>query len=483
MQPKTVMRKRAKQPEGGGDPNAAADAEVAGFALLAMAPGQPVVPALMAPVPWQQRAPLLAVAGGEVDTPPVDDADLQGWPSAAAYLASNPLERNGARRRAPLSERFVPYNGSRMHNLMGMFGPILGEGVNSVALSITLRNRQPCVMRSSKIYEARDSLHFRREVAKHVLLERLREQYPQLMRNVVQLIDYQLLTHLPLGSLYAQSSPPWPAPIDPDINATVPRLVTLFEPAGRTLSDYIHQVVATQGAAEQLAFFASVLAQLLCQLAYLHQMLPRFNHNDLHLKNLMLQDVAASGVGAVDTLQYEVQLGPGVASATGELAPRLSLNVPLSHTHNHLLKIIDMDLAYLEYLPTDQAGTPGAEALPPARMTAAMVERQHNTDAIRAVTVLIMVFEEAMDAKGTRATSNFALSELHALLGRMYSSYRQTYREDLEFALAQILLRDRMFRGFARGTALAPPVVGSRQVDRGHVRVERIRSELAALNK
>jgi hypothetical protein len=482
MPPKTVMRKRVKQPD-----EDAADAEVAHFAALAAAGQNPPVwvPPLMAPPDWRLIAPVVA-GPDDVDPPALDEQDLQVWDSAPVFLSLNPLERNGARRRAPLSERFVAFAGSRIDQMIERTESVRGEGESGVTASAQLRNGQRCAMRVSKNYTARSAANYRREVAKHVLLERLREQYPQLMRNVVQLVDYQLVTDMPIGTLYTHSVPPLLVPANSDANATVPRLVSLFESCTWTLDEFVRDMVAPAPAAGQLTFFTALLIQLLCQLAYLHRLLPRFNHNDLHLKNLMMQRVEDTGVGTADDLVYDLQLDQGTIVDGRETAPRVSIRLPVKPTGNALLKIIDLDLAYLEYLPADGAGSAATEALPPSHATDESLKRQYNVDLIRVVTVLILEFERAVNLRGVLAQSQFVLAELQAFLGRLYSTHRAVHREKREFAIAQILARDPMFSRTVERGVYEPhgaPVVGTRQVDNGHVRVERIRSELAALAK
>jgi hypothetical protein len=401
--------------------------------------------------------------------PTTDDEDRAQWLSFSAFLHSNPLERYGRRRRKPLSELYAPAPPDGTWGMVASVDPTpLGKGAGSTVSACTLHNGLPAVLRVSELYPATHSKHYRREAARCVLLERLRERHPTMMQNVIQMIDYRLVAH-------------------PDGEASGVLLAMVLERAAEPLGPYIVRAVGDVLPTMQFDFLTCALAQLLAQLAQLQMLLPWFSHTDLHASNVMLQNVDPA-LGAT-TIDYVLQLGEGTTHADGSVtAPRLTLRVPLVSTGNTVLKIIDMDLADIEYLPQDAQlgddGLPRAERLPPPpRMHTSSEARQYVGDAIHIAARLSMVFEHALVTHKRMVGRHLAvLRALEAFVGRLVGTYQLGSSPDLrEFTLARILAHDPLFEAIIKRSDLvdnAPPVVGPRSVDGGHERVERVRGAL-----
>jgi len=436
-------------------------------------------PPLLPTAAWQTRAPLLREPN-EVAPPALDPLEQAPIADASAYLTSQPLELGGSRRRAPLSERYVEWAGSRLRQRMRKIGAALGAGMSGVTFACELTNGLQCAVRISKNYGPGDSVQYRREAAKHVLLERLRERYPQMLQNMVQMVDYQLVVGLPFDSIYTPRIAQ-----DADVGDTVPRLVSVLEPCGQTLHLYLRTVVALMPWQQQMMAMGSILCQMLCQLANLQRLLPRFTHGDMHMNNMLMQPVSESSLRGRDALSYRVQLDAGqLDPATGEeRAAHLMITLPLNLTSDRLLKIIDLDLAYVEYLPSDAAGS---EALVPSQAMSDPERRRYIGDAIQAVTFMVIAYEAALTLANTMQEGQPVLHWTQALLGRLSAGYRVSGAQEREWLLPRILRDDHVFQryvevGITVVVPSAPPVAGSRQLDDGHVRVDRIRSELADL--
>jgi len=418
------------------------------------------------------------------NVPAPDAADLTPAPSMSQFLASHPLERDGARRRHPMSERYVRYVLSRLRAIIQSTDAFVGEGQYNVVVRVLLKSEVHVAMRFNKL--SANEADQRRTATLHVLMERLRELYPRQMDNVVQLVDYQLLSALDVRAILKATGTASSNSIDESIET--PRLAMLFEPLEMSLESMLQEHVVHASADVQLVFLSALLAQVFAQLHYLQLMMPQFNHNDLHAGNVMVCVARETALGADSDqdLVYPLETGAGMMGLGPEgtrerLRDRITIRVPLGDTAGRLAKLIDLDLAYVHYLPRDDADTD--VVLARVGVSERSSERQYLRDARNLVTDVALKFEAALDAARVEHSKS-ALTELQALLGRIHIHHQPQEYQSGAYALGQLLLRDPMFASFrapdTKPTWL-PPVFTHDADSKGRVLVERIRSELAAI--
>ena len=283
------------------------------------------------------------------------------------FLWNNPLE--AVNRRRPFAERRSA-EAAKYSSLEPYGITILADIASGVEATTYLieRSQVEFVMRVSK---TGDTAGDTRDVAKHVLMERLRERYPQAMRNVIQMVDYQRLQSLDMrryGDTYQGE-----------------RIIQILEKAGVTLMKQFTEMVDTPSVQSGgiNAFLVSTFTQLFCQLHYLHLFLNEFEHWDLHWKNIMFRPAYPLEIDPNGHFDYVIQIAPGTTDPNGTSAPSFRIHVPTEWTNGELVKIIDLGWTKLRYHAQDPTnGATTEQQLNSAKLERNFRPRDYRQDAL-----------------------------------------------------------------------------------------------------
>jgi len=381
---------------------------------------------MQAPIDQNWQLALAALSRMPVDTP------AQRAAREARFLALCPLEYAGVERR--------PYEESAAQDVpRATFKTLpfrvrdtpLGVGAEAVQLLVR-RDHMDFAMRVSRAGKSDAE-----EIAKHMVLERLRVLYPELLRNVVQMVDFRLYRGLDLSVYPAPSN----AEVDPGPDH--PRMVAFTQRLHSTLGKARAALVHAPQQDDGTRYFDLVLGaitQMLCQLHVLNTLADEFVHNDLHFGNMMLRDPLPQDRVRSGELHYELRMS---VEPTAQAA--FKLRVPLALTGGRVMCLIDLGKSALVHRPRAE---PADQVMGGPHGS----ERLYSNDAFYIVKWL---HEDAKDAEelGSSVVAR-ALAMLTELLAFIVEHHPPEHRGN-RLALAEILRDAPQFARFRADAGLS----------------------------